>query len=193
VKTTATDLPGVVVIEPRVFSDARGFFFESYHAERYAQAGLPGVFVQDNHSSSVKGTIRGLHYQLRRPQGKLIRVLRGTVFDVAVDIRRGSPTFGRWTGVDLTAENKRQFFIPGGFAHGFCVTSDGAEVEYKCTDVYVPDDQHGVLWNDPSIAVSWPVQNPVLSDQDRNFARLTAERDDLPTYDVGRIGRSGTH
>jgi len=182
VKTTPTDLPGVVVIEPRVFSDARGFFFESYHAERYAQAGLPPVFVQDNHSSSVKGTIRGLHYQLRRPQGKLFRVLRGTVFDVAADIRRGSPTFGRWAGVELSAENKRQLFIPAGFAHGFCVTSDGAEVEYKCTDVYVSDDQRGVLWNDPTIGIRWPVATPVLSDQDRAFLPLMADRDDLPVY-----------
>jgi dTDP-4-dehydrorhamnose 3,5-epimerase len=182
VKTVSTDLPGVVIIEPRVFSDARGFFFESYHADRYAQAGLPAVFVQDNHSSSVKGTIRGLHYQLHRPQGKLFRVLRGTVFDVAVDIRRGSPTFGRWTGVELSAENKRQLFIPGGFAHGFCVTSDGAEVEYKCTDVYVSDDQRGVLWNDPTIGIRWPVRDPVLSDQDKGFLPLTAKRDDLPIY-----------
>lgn len=181
-KTTPTDLPGVVIIEPRVFSDARGFFFESYHAERYAQAGLPPVFVQDNHSSSVKGTIRGLHYQLRRPQGKLLRVLRGTVFDVAADIRRGSPTFGRWTGVELSAENKRQVFIPAGFAHGFCVTSDGAEVEYKCTDVYVSDDQHGVVWNDPTIGIRWPVATAVLSDQDKAFLPLMADRNDLPVF-----------
>jgi dTDP-4-dehydrorhamnose 3,5-epimerase len=182
VKTTPTDLPGVVIIEPRVFSDARGFFFESYHAEKYAQAGLPPVFVQDNHSSSVKGTIRGLHYQLRRPQGKLFRVLRGTVLDVAVDIRRGSPTFGKWTGVELSAENKRQLFIPAGFGHGFCVTSDGAEVEYKCSDVYVADDQHGVIWNDATIGIRWPVAAPVLSDQDKGFLPLTADRNDLPVY-----------
>jgi len=182
VKTTPTDLPGVVIIEPRVFTDPRGFFFESYHAERYAQAGLPSAFVQDNHSSSVKGTIRGLHYQLRRPQGKLFRVLRGAVFDVAVDIRRGSPTFCRWTGVELSADNKRQLFIPAGFAHGFCVTSDGAEVEYKCTDVYIAGDQHGVLWNDPSIGIGWPVAIPVLSDQDKTFLPLTSDRPDLPMY-----------
>jgi dTDP-4-dehydrorhamnose 3,5-epimerase len=182
VKTIPTELPGVTIIEPRVFSDARGFFFESYHAARYAQAGFPSVFVQDNHSSSVKGTIRGLHYQLRHPQGKLFRVLRGSVFDVAADIRRGSPTFGRWTGVELSAENRRQLFIPAGFAHGFCVLSDGAEVEYKCTDVYVADDQRGVLWSDPTIGIRWPVREPVLSDQDRRFLPLTAERDDLPVY-----------
>lgn len=181
-KTTATDLPGVIIIEPRVFSDARGFFFESYHAEKYAQAGLPPLFVQDNHSCSVKGTIRGLHYQLRRPQGKLFRVLRGAVFDVAVDIRRGSPTFGKWTGVELSAENRRQLFIPAGFGHGFCVTSDGAEVEYKCTDVYVADDQRGVIWNDTTIGIRWPVASPILSDQDKAFLPLMANRDDLPVY-----------
>ena len=181
-KTVATDLSGVIIIEPRVFSDPRGFFFESYNAQRYAQVGIPPLFVQDNHSSSVKGTIRGLHYQLRHPQGKLFRVLRGAVFDVAVDIRRGSPTFGGWTGVELSADNKRQLFIPAGFAHGFCVTSDGAEVEYKCTDVYVADDQRGVLWNDPAIGIRWPVQEPLLSDQDRHFLGLTADRHDLPLY-----------
>jgi len=182
VKTITTALPGVVIIEPRVFSDPRGFFFESYHAERYAQAGIPATFVQDNHSSSVKGTIRGLHYQLRRPQGKLLRVIRGSAFDVAVDIRRGSPTFALWAAVELSAENKRQIFIPPGFAHGFCVTSDVAEVEYKCTTMYEADDQHGVLWNDPTIGITWPVREPILSDQDRGFLTLTNERDDLPAY-----------
>ncbi len=185
-KTIPTELPGVVIIKPRVFTDARGFFFESYHAARYAEAGLPAVFVQDNHSSSVKGTIRGLHYQLRRPQGKLFRVLRGSVLDVAVDIRRGSPTFGRWVGVELSAENKRQLFIPPGFAHGFCVVSEGAEVEYKCTDPYAPDDQRGVLWSDPTIGIRWPVQEPILSDQDRGFLPLSIMRDDLPVYEGDR-------
>lgn len=165
-----------------MFTDARGFFFESYNAERYGAAGLTSKFVQDNHSSSVKGTIRGLHYQLRRPQGKLLRVLRGAVFDVAVDIRRGSPHFAKWFGIELSADNKRQLFIPAGFAHGFCVISGGAEVEYKCTDVYLSDDQHGVLWNDRTIGVSWPVRKPLLSEQDRSFQGLTADRDDLPTY-----------
>jgi dTDP-4-dehydrorhamnose 3,5-epimerase len=182
VNVVPTPLPGVVVIEPRVFTDARGFFFESYNAQRYAAAGLTSTFVQDNHSRSIKDTIRGLHYQFRRPQGKLMRVLRGAVFDVAVDIRRGSPDFGKWFGTELSDDNKRQLFIPAGFAHGFCVISDGAEVEYKCTDVYVPDDQHGVVWNDPTIGVSWPVLKPVLSEQDRSFQRLTADRNDLPTY-----------
>ena len=185
-KTIPTELAGVVVIEPRVFTDARGFFFESYNAERYAQAGIPGAFVQDNHSSSARNTIRGLHYQFRRPQGKLLRVIHGAVFDVAVDIRRGSPTFGRWVGIELSAENKRQLFIPAGFAHGFCVTSELAEVEYKCTDVYVPNDQHGVLWSDPTISIPWPAREPILSDKDREYLPLTLDRDDLPRYESGQ-------
>jgi len=182
-KSVPTALPGVVVIEPRVFSDPRGFFLETYNAAKYAQAGIPATFVQDNHSSSVKGTIRGLHYQFRRPQGKLLRVIRGNVFDVAVDIRRGSPTFAQWVGVELSAENKHQIFIPAGFAHGFCVTSDIAEVEYKCTDFYVPDDQHVIVWNDPTIGIQWPVQAPLLSDADRNAQPLGDKRSDLPSFE----------
>ena len=180
--TVPTALPGVVIVEPRVFKDARGFFFESYHAARYATAGITATFVQDNHSSSVKGTIRGVHYQLFHPQAKLLRVIRGAVLDVAVDIRRGSPTFGRWVGVELSAENKRQLYVPAGFGHGFCATSDVAEVEYKCSDVYVADDQHGVLWNDPTIGITWPAREPILSDGDRAFGPLTLDRDDLPVY-----------
>jgi dTDP-4-dehydrorhamnose 3,5-epimerase len=182
VKTIPTDLPGVVIIEPRVFNDARGFFFESYNASRYAAAGITVTFVQDNQSSSLKGTIRGLHYQLRRPQAKLFRVIRGSVLDVAVDIRRGSPTFGRWVAVELSSDNKRQLFIPAGFGHGFCATSDVAEVEYKCSDVYVADDQHGVIWNDPTIGIRWPVGEPILSKADRAYGALMADRDDLPVY-----------
>ena len=181
--TIPTELPGVVIIEPRVFQDTRGFFFESYNARRYAAAGVTVTFVQDNHSSSLKGTIRGLHYQLCHPQAKLLRVIRGAVLDVAVDIRRGSPTFGKWVGVELSADNKRQLFIPAGFGHGFCALSDGgAELEYKCSAVYVADDQHGVLWNDPTIAIKWPVREPILSDADRAYRPLTLERDDLPVY-----------
>ena len=180
-----TELAGVMIIEPRVFRDARGFVFESYHAARYAEAGIPTTFVQDNHSSSVKGTIRGLHYQLRHPQAKLLRVIRGAVLDVAVDIRRGSPTFGRWVGVELTADNKRQLYVPAGFGHGFCATSDVAEVEYKCSDVYVAEDQRGVLWNDPTIGITWPVREPILSDGDRAYRPLTLDRDDLPAYRGG--------
>ena len=181
-KAIPTELPGVIIIEPRVFSDTRGFFFESYHAARYAEAGITVTFVQDNHSSSAKNTIRGLHYQLRRPQAKLMRVIRGSVLDVAVDIRRGSPTFGRWVGVELSAENKRQLFVPAGFGHGFCATSDVAELEYKCSDVYAADDQHGVLWSDPTIGIKWPVREPILSDADRAYRPLMADRDDLPVY-----------
>ena len=178
-----TALAGVVIIEPRVFQDDRGFLFESYHAERYAAAGLPKRFVQDNHSSSLAGTIRGLHYQLLNPQGKLVRVIRGLVFDVAVDIRRGSPTFGRWIGVELSADNKRQLYIPPGFAHGFCVPEDPSEVEYKCTDYYRADDQRGVRWDDATIAIPWPVREPILSQKDRAYAHLFQDRDDLPVYE----------
>ena len=182
-KTIPTELAGVLVIEPQVFADARGFFFESYNAQRYAKAGIACGFVQDNHSRSTRNTIRGLHYQFRRPQAKLLRVVRGSVFDVVADIRRGSPTFGRWVGVELSAENKRQIFVPAGLAHGFCVTSDDAEVEYKCSDFYVPDDQHGVLWSDRTIGIAWPVREPILSDRDRAYLPLTVDRDDLPTYE----------
>ena len=186
-KTIPTELAGVLVIEPQVFADARGFFFESYNAQRYAKAGIACGFVQDNHSRSTRNTIRGLHYQFRRPQAKLLRVVRGSVFDVVADIRRGSPTFGRWVGVELSAENKRQIFVPAGLAHGFCVTSDDAEVEYKCSDFYVPDDQHGVLWSDRTIGIPWPVREPILSDRDRAYLPLTVDRDDLPTYEPAPI------
>ena len=177
-----TDLEGVLIIEPRVFGDPRGFFFESYHADRYAAAGLPARFVQDNHSCSAPGTLRGLHYQLRRPQGKLVRVLRGAIFDVAVDIRRGSPAFGRWVGVALSADTKRQLYVPPGYAHGFCVPDQASEVEYKCTDFYVPEDEHGIVWNDPTVAIAWPVTNPLLSERDRAYQPLSPDRADLPDY-----------
>jgi dTDP-4-dehydrorhamnose 3,5-epimerase len=182
VNVVPTALGGVCIIEPAVFPDARGFFFESYHAARYAEAGLPQRFLQDNHSRSARDTIRGLHYQLRRPQAKLVRVIAGAAFDVAVDIRRGSPTFGRWVAVELTATNKRQLFIPDGFAHGFCTLAEGTEIEYKCTDYYVADDQRGVCWNDPTIAIAWPVSDPILSEKDRAYLPLSPEREDLPRY-----------
>jgi len=182
VKVVPTALPGVMIVEPRVFEDQRGFVFESYQAARYAAAGLPERFVQDNHSRSLPGTLRGLHYQLRRPQGKLIRVVVGSVFDVAVDIRRGSPTFGRWVGVELSAANRRQLYIPPGFAHGYCVPSAASEVEYKCTEYYAPDDERGLAWNDPTIAIAWPVTTPVISDKDKAFPRLTRDSADLPVY-----------
>jgi dTDP-4-dehydrorhamnose 3,5-epimerase len=181
-KVIPTDLPGVLIVEPRVFADDRGHFFESYQAERYAAAGLPARFVQDNHSHSITGTVRGLHYQLKHPQGKLVRVIRGSIFDVAIDIRRGSPTFGRWFATELSAENRRQLFIPAGFAHGFCVPTEPTDVEYKCTDYYAADDQCGIIWNDATLAISWPVKHALLSDKDRAYKPLSDDRSDLPVF-----------
>jgi dTDP-4-dehydrorhamnose 3,5-epimerase len=175
-------IPDVVVIDPDVHRDARGFFLESYHSEKYRRAGIAQAFVQDNHSHSVYGTLRGLHMQLRRPQGKLLRVLQGEIFDVAADLRVGSPTFGRWVGVTLSAENFRQCYVPPGFAHGFCVLSPVAEIEYKCTALYDPADEVGVAWNDPTLAIEWPVTNPLLSDRDRRHPALDALRQALPRY-----------
>jgi len=179
-----TDLPGVLLIEPRVFGDARGFFLETYQAQRYAAAGIPGPFVQANHSHSQQGVLRGLHYQLRFPQQKLVWVTRGEVFDVAVDIRQGSPTFGRWVGVVLTADNHRQLYIPAGFAHGFCVLSDSADFLYTCDDFYHPEDEGGILWCDPDLAISWPVSAPILSPKDQGYPRLAdVPRACLPLYE----------
>jgi dTDP-4-dehydrorhamnose 3,5-epimerase len=181
-KFQQTELPGVVVIEPDVYRDDRGFFLETYHARKYAEAGIPARFVQDNHSRSARGTVRGLHAQRRRPQGKLVRVLQGEIFDVVVDIRRGSPTFGRWIGVDLSAENFRQCYVPPNFAHGFCVLSDWAEFEYKCTDFYDPAEEIRLLWSDPDIGITWPVRTPLLSDKDRAAQPLATLMDVLPVY-----------
>jgi dTDP-4-dehydrorhamnose 3,5-epimerase len=170
VKFLQTDLPGVMVVEPDVHRDARGFFLETFHARRYREGGIPYDFVQDNHSRSVRGTLRGLHAQRTRPQGKLVRALRGEIFDVAVDIRPGSKTFGGWTAAVLSGENFRQMFVPPGFAHGFCVLSDLAEIEYKCTDFYDRSDEIGVLWN--SAGIDWPVKEPLLSAKDAALPRL---------------------
>jgi dTDP-4-dehydrorhamnose 3,5-epimerase len=178
----STDLPGVVIIEPDVYRDRRGFFLETYHAEKYQEAGIPGLFIQDNHSHSVRGTVRGLHAQRRRPQGKLIRVLQGEIFDVAVDIRRGSPTFRRWVARTLSAENFQQMYVPPGFAHGFCVLSKTADVAYKCTALYDPGDEFGVLWNDPEIGIPWPVREPLLSEKDRTAPALAELMDVLPVF-----------
>lgn len=167
-----TKLPGVLIIEPRVFGDQRGFFMETWQQDRYEQAGLPGRFVQDNLSRSRRGVLRGLHYQDPNPQGKLVYVLLGEVFDVAVDIRPDSPTFGDWVGVTLSAENKRQFFVPEGFAHGFCVVSDEALFAYKCTNLYNPAGEGSILWNDPDIGIEWPIDSPVLADKDARAPRL---------------------
>ena len=178
----STTLPGVFIIEPDVYRDERGWFLETYHADKYLYGGVPLAFVQDNCSSSVRGTLRGLHAQMSRPQGKLVRVTRGEIFDVAVDIRRGSPTFGSCETVTLTAENFKQIDIPPGFAHGFCVLSDIAEVEYKCTDVYVPGDEITIAWNDPEIDIPWPLESPILSPKDMAAQSLKALWDKLPDY-----------
>lgn len=176
-----TSLPGVLLVEPRVFSDSRGYFYETFHAERYAKAGIPTHFVQDNFSRSCRGTLRGLHYQEPHPQGKLIQVLAGAVYDVAVDIRRGSPTFGRWYGVELSDENRRQLWIPPGFAHGFCALSERADFYYKCTALYAPDSDRGLLWNDPEIGIAWPIAEPLLSAKDA-AAPCLAHAPVLPSY-----------
>jgi dTDP-4-dehydrorhamnose 3,5-epimerase len=181
VKVTETELPGVLVLEPKRFGDDRGFFMEMFHARRYAEAGIAGPFVQDNFSRSVKGTLRGLHFQEPDAQGKLVQVLAGAVYDVAVDIRRGSPHFGRWVAVELSADNRRQLWVPPGFAHGFCVLSESADFHYKCTAFYAPASERGIAWNDPSLAIPWPVSAPLLSPKDAAAPRL-ADAPVLPVY-----------
>jgi dTDP-4-dehydrorhamnose 3,5-epimerase len=175
-KVYETTLPGVLIVEPTVYGDERGFFMESYNQATFESLGLPSTFVQDNHSRSTRGVLRGLHYQYPQWQGKLIRAIQGEIFDVAVDIRRSSPTFGRWYGTLLSAENRRQMYVPPGFAHGFCVVSDAAEIIYKCTALYKPTDDAGIRWDDPAIGIEWPIDNPVLSDKDREAPLL----DQLP-------------
>ena len=167
-----TAIPDVVRIEPRIFRDARGFFLESYHEARFSEGGVRARFVQDNHSRSARGTLRGLHMQLAFAQGKLVRCVAGEVFDVAVDVRRGSRTFGQWVGETLSAENFRQLWVPPGFLHGFCVTSETAEIEYKCTEPYHPEDELGVAWNDPDLGIRWPIATPLLSAKDAALPRL---------------------
>ena len=163
-----TNLDGVLVIKPEIFEDERGFFLESFNEDKYAKEGIEYNFVQDNHSRSSKGVLRGLHFQKTKPQGKLIRVVRGMVYDVAVDIRIDSPTYGQWESVILSEENKTQFWIPPGFAHGFLVLSDIADFEYKCTDYYEPSDERSLLWNDPDLNISWPIEDPKLSQKDKS-------------------------
>lgn len=175
-----TALEGVAIIEPDVYRDARGFFLESYHAAKYRAAGIDAVFVQDNHSRSVRGTLRGLHAQLRRPQGKLLRVVSGEIWDVAVDLRRGSPSFGRHAAVTLSADDFRQLWVPPGCFHGFCVLSDAAEVEYKVTEPYDPADEVGIVWDDPDLAIPWPISEPILSAKDRALPRLAEVLARLP-------------
>ncbi len=183
-KVERTDLPGVLLIEPRVFGDERGYFLETFQADRYRAAGIAGPFVQDNLSFSRGPVLRGLHLQYPRVQAKLVSVLAGEVFDVAVDVRPGSPHFGRWTGALLSDGNKRQLYIPAGFAHGFCVLSESALFAYKCTGVYAPEDEITVRWNDPEIGIAWPVAEPILSDKDAAAPCLREiDPDRLPPYE----------
>lgn len=181
-KVTETELPGVLIVEPRVFGDERGFFMETFHAKKYEDVGIHGPFVQDNFSRSAKGILRGLHFQEPNAQGKLVQVLAGEVFDVAVDIRRGSPTFGKWVGVELSARNRRQLWVPAGFAHGFYVLSESADFHYKCTALYSPETERSIAWNDPELAIAWPLSGqPVLSAKDAAAPRLE-DAPVLPAY-----------
>jgi dTDP-4-dehydrorhamnose 3,5-epimerase len=178
-----TSLPGVFELQPKVIRDARGFFLETYHQQKFAGFGIHDSFVQDNQSRSAKGTVRGLHYQLRHAQAKLCRVVEGEVLDIAVDIRIGSPTFGKWTSVLLSAERQNLIFIPQGFAHGFVVLSDSAQFLYKCSDFYDPGSEYGIIWNDPDLAISWGVANPLVSEKDAKYSTLAAmPREFLPQY-----------
>lgn len=182
-KITATRLPGVLIIEPDVFGDDRGFFMETYHQARYEELGIKARFVQDNLSYSRRGVLRGLHYQYPHSQGKLVYVLKGEVFDVAVDVRVGSPHYGQWVGVTLSEKNKRQLFIPEGFAHGFVVVSDEALFAYKCTDFYHPEAEGGIIWDDPDLGIEWPEMKPVLSSKDAAYPRLCQiDPGRLPVY-----------
>ena len=183
-KVTATELPEVLLIEPQVFPDERGYFFEAWRDQGYAEAGIHGPFVQDNFSRSTKGTLRGLHFQEPKAQGKLVTVLAGLIFDVVVDIRRGSSRFGQWVGVELDGDAPRQVWIPPGFAHGFYVLSEHADFFYKCTEYFSPDTERGILWNDPELAIEWPVDRPVLSEKDA-AAPLLADAPVLPTLMAG--------
>ena len=175
-KFIPTALTGVIVVEPDVFRDERGFFLETFSRAKYARGGIDCEFLQDNHSRSQRNTIRGLHAQRQHPQGKLVRVLSGSIFDVVVDIRRDSPTYLKWISVELSADNFRQIYVPPGFAHGICITSDVADIEYKCTDYYDPNDELRIAWNDPAIGIRWPVENPILSDKDRQAPYLAGQQ-----------------
>lgn len=179
-KVTETALPGVLIIEPKVFGDARGCFFETFHAERYAEYGMKLAFVQDNFSRSSYGVLRGLHYQLEHTQGKLVWITHGKIFDVAVDVRKGSPTFGKWVSVILDANEPRQVYIPPGYAHGFCVLSEQVDFFYKCTDIYHPASEKGIHWQDPDLNIPWPVTNPTLSQKDAIYSNLK----DIPVTEL---------
>ncbi len=178
-----TSLPGVLELRPKIFRDARGFFMETYHAEKFAALGIADSFVQDNHSRSARGTLRGLHYQLRHAQAKLCRVIEGEALDVAVDIRLGSPNFGTWTSVVLSAKEQNQIYIPAGFAHGFLALTDAVQFLYKCGDFYDASDEHGVLWSDPALQIKWSVSDPVISEKDAKYSILAdVPREFLPRY-----------
>jgi len=181
VQVIPTTIPDLLILEPRVHGDHRGYFMETWRQSNFARHGLPTEFVQDNQSKSQQGTLRGLHYQLAQPQGKLVRVISGEVFDVAVDLRKSSATFGQWDGVKLSSDNRRQLWVPPGFAHGFYVLSDSAEVVYKCTAYYAPEDERGLLWSDPELDIEWPLlaPEPILSDKDR-AARLLKDAELFP-------------
>jgi dTDP-4-dehydrorhamnose 3,5-epimerase len=167
-----TKVKDIYIIEPTVFGDNRGFFMETYHYNEFKKAGLGMNFVQDNHSKSKKGVLRGLHFQKNHPQSKLVRVIKGAVYDVAVDVRKGSPTFGKWFGIELTETNKKAFYVPEGFAHGFITLEDETEFVYKCTDYYYPEDEGGLIWNDPNLNISWPIDTPILSEKDKKWPTL---------------------
>ena len=174
-----TKIPDVILVEVPKFGDLRGFFMETFHAEKFSVGGISAIFIQDNHASSQKNILRGLHYQLKFPQGKLIRCIQGEILDIAVDIRKSSPTFGQWVGEILSSENARQLYVPPGFAHGYVVRSDNAEVEYKCTELYHPDDEYGILWNDPAIGIGWGIKNPILSEKDKQQPLLKEVKEKL--------------
>jgi len=182
-----TALSGVIVVEPDIFSDERGFFLETFSRAKYKRGGIDCEFPQDNHSRSRQDTIRGLHAQRYHPQGKLVRVVAGAIFDVVVDIRRESPTYLKWISVELSSDNFRQIYVPPGYAHGICITSDFAEIEYKCTDYYDPADELRIAWNDPAIGIKWPVQSPILSDKDRQARTLAEQLGSLPLYSEARL------
>lgn len=184
-QVTVTKLHEVSLVTPRVITDSRGFFVESFNERDFALAGIASRFVQDNHSRSKKGVVRGLHYQVVQPQGKLVTVIRGRIFDVAADIRKGSPTFGNWVGVTLDDVSRQSLWIPPGFAHGFCALTDEVDVVYKCTDYYSPRDERGIIWNDPMLAIDWPIHDPLVSSKDEEYPPLSPSGEDLPQYREG--------
>lgn len=181
-----TSLTGVIIVEPDLFRDGRGFFLETFRRDKYARGGIDREFCQDNQSRSARNTIRGLHAQRQHPQGKLVRAVTGSIFDVVVDIRRGSPSYLKWIAVELSADNFRQIYVPPGFAHGICITSEFADIEYKCTDYYDPGDELRIAWNDPSIGIRWPIENPILSEKDRRAGTIADELAHLPVYSEAR-------